>query len=375
MAQPSGFTLTQIAIVARKAIYVAAIGFVALAIMTYIVRQVQEYNRLHPQKIVEKPNNGFGPLPPVNFPTSKKLPTKINLEIASGFFPETPQVVKVYAFQVRKFPGFDPVKASRDFAFKLGFTENEKKISEEEYVFSDKNSLLRTISINPTNQSFKIKSDLKSDYNLIVQSDLPSPDEAISSAIGFLQANDLKSPVSENQNVTAGTLTTPGLAQITPESRQQVFYYKLAPLGILTRTVLPYEANIIKVVIKNNLLDGEEVYCRDETEGPVVFSFSGGKENEKRIVEMEYNYFPVDVNIFATYPVKTAATAWEDLKSGNGYIADLGDLPEPIIRSMTLGYYDDLRGKNYLQPVWVFDGDTGFRAFVSAAALVSTSSK
>ena len=39
------------------------------------------------------------------------------------------------------------------------------------------------------------------------------------------------------------------------------------------------------------------------------------------------------------------------------------------VRTVTLAYYDSLDPQNYLQPVFVFEGDDGFLAYVPAVAL------
>jgi hypothetical protein len=216
------------------------------------------------------------------------------------------------------------------------------------------------MQINVINQTFHIKSDLRSDYKLIVESDLPSPEEAISFSKTFLQANSLEDPSKEIPGA-------PTPAEGTNTQMQNIFYYRLTPLGTLDKTNLPFEANLIQIVFQENLVDGKTVYFAKETEGPAVFMLAGGgQETDKRVVEAKYAYFPVDTNNYGTYPSKAADVAWSELQSGKGYILSLGTAADIVVRAMSVGYYDDLTGNNFLQPIWVFEGDGGFKAYVPA---------
>lgn len=343
----SNLTLTQIAGVSRKAIYAVLIGFVVLAVTTYIMRQIQDYERLHPPLVVQKPNYLFGRLPELVFPKSVKRPVKMSLQIASGFLPATPSVVKVFSVKSQKFPGFDPVAASRDFAARVGFSVNEVKINDEEYSFTDKNNPLRSIKINVVNQSFELTSDLKSGFGFITGGDLPSPQDAINFSRNFLQTNNLWVPEDAVND-------------------QQVFYYKITPLGDLIQTQLPFEANLIKIVFRAAAIDKQIVFSGTETDGPVTFLLSGGKEGAPQIVELKYNYFSLDEVNFGTYLAKSASVAWDELKSGGGYVSNFGLVEEPLVNNVYLGFYDSLNGSSYVQPIWVFESDKGFRAFVAA---------
>ncbi len=346
MKSVSGPTLTEIAALARKAIYFAAIGFVVLAFATYGMRQYQEYQRLHPRQVEEKPNYLFAKVPEIKFPKKNLSDLNLHLEIATGAYPEAPQLVKIYRMQSSKFPGFDPVQTARDFALKLDFTDNEKKNSDSEYEFTDKNNPTRKIIINVTNQSFKIESDLKSNYQLIAAQSLPNPEEATNFARSFLSSTGL--------TISHINLDSP-----------DIFYYKLGAEGILTETLLPFDANLIKIVFKRKTIDGKQVFFDEMARGVADFSLANKNDNQIQVVEGEFNGDLVDETAVGTYYAKSAAAAWEEFKTKKEYIVNKGELVEPIIRNMYLGFYDDLSG-TYLQPVWVFEGDGNFRGVISA---------
>ena len=55
------------------------------------------------------------------------------------------------------------------------------------------------------------------------------------------------------------------------------------------------------------------------------------------------------------------------VKNGQGFIADLGASEKQVaIRNIYLAYYENQSPQNYLQPIYVFESETGFTAYVPA---------
>jgi len=88
----------------------------------------------------------------------------------------------------------------------------------------------------------------------------------------------------------------------------------------------------------------------------------------RRIIEVNYNYYPIDRETFSTYPLKSVQTAWEEFQKNQGFIANLGenDKNEIIIRKVSLTYYDADKPQHFLQPIYVFEGDRNFIGFLPA---------
>ncbi|MCX6791792.1 MAG: hypothetical protein NT149_02025, partial [Candidatus Gottesmanbacteria bacterium] len=104
-------------------------------------------------------------------------------------------------------------------------------------------------------------------------------------------------------------------------------------------------------------------------QAPVSIIFSGSSDAKKRIIQFAYTFWPVDYEMTATYTLKTSDQAWEELQSGSGYIARYptsGNVA--VVRNVYLAYYDSFDPQTYLQPIFVFDGDNGFRAYVPAVS-------
>jgi len=66
--------------------------------------------------------------------------------------------------------------------------------------------------------------------------------------------------------------------------------------------------------------------------------------------------------------LKTAQVAFEDLKVGKGYIANIGLNKDGkvVIRRIYLAYFDPNIPSSFYQPVIVFEGDRSFLAYVPA---------
>src|SRR5262249_36531699 len=108
----------------------------------------------------------------------------------------------------------------------------------------------------------------------------------------------------------------------------------------------------------------------DPNQSNVWFIDSGSQEQGKKIIAGEYHYLPVDSEKSATYPIKTAQQALDELNGGGGYIAAVGNNPDGniTVRKIYLAYFDPATIGNFYQPIVVFEGDNGFFAYVPAVA-------
>jgi len=81
-----------------------------------------------------------------------------------------------------------------------------------------------------------------------------------------------------------------------------------------------------------------------------------------------YKYANVDRELFSTYPVKTVEEAWSDLKAGNYWPAVDVSPGDVAIKNIYLAYFEPVSLTNYLQPIFVFEGDQNFVAYVPAVS-------
>jgi hypothetical protein len=87
-----------------------------------------------------------------------------------------------------------------------------------------------------------------------------------------------------------------------------------------------------------------------------------------KILEMQYVFWPIAFDDFATYPLRSGAIAWQDLQDGYASIILNGNNKDDTIkiRQIYLAYYDSEEPQNYLQPIFVFEGDNNFVAYLPA---------
>ena len=93
------------------------------------------------------------------------------------------------------------------------------------------------------------------------------------------------------------------------------------------------------------------------------------QNKDQQIIAAEYHYHPVDETQFSTYPIKTPTEAFDELQTGTPFIADKGvnkDGANLKIRRVYLAYFDPEEETDFYQPIYVFEGDNGFTAYVPA---------
>ncbi len=127
------------------------------------------------------------------------------------------------------------------------------------------------------------------------------------------------------------------------------------------------ESDLIKINIYRKNFDDLPTVTQKEKQANVWFMLSGSELKGDQVIAAEYHYYSVDEERYATYPIKTAQEAWDELNSGRGYIINLGDNQNTAtIRQVYLAYFDPGQYVEYYQPVVVFEGDNDFVAYVPA---------
>ena len=92
------------------------------------------------------------------------------------------------------------------------------------------------------------------------------------------------------------------------------------------------------------------------------------REDERQFVNLNYNYFPVDLDRSAVYPLIGVAEAWQRLQRARFIAGVKPNTTNVVIRDITLQYYDPDTAQQFMQPVYVFTGDPDFTAYVPAVA-------
>lgn len=337
-------SLTETAIMTRKIIRYGIFAVIFLIIAKFIFDiAVGTYKRIFPAP-PPPPTVSFGPLPSLTFPEKESKQYTFALDTPEGGLPVLPSQAKVF-FMPKVSPTLLSLDAAKEKAENLGFEADGQQKSETIYAFPHK-SASATLQINIVTGIFSISYDLAADSSPIEK--IPPGGEVASAMVrsylstADLLADDLSGPAS--------------------------YSFLKIENGALTQALGQADANLVKVNLFRKNYDDLPSLPENPDEANVWFMATGSQERDKQIVAAEYHYFPVDESKFATYPLKSVETAWQELNALNGFIANpgTGTGENIIIRRVYLGYYDSKTPSEFYQPVFVFEGDNGFTAYVPA---------
>jgi len=340
-------SLTETAQMARKSIKV---GGLAIIVILFIRLGIFVYNTYI--KVINPPpppaaTVAFGKLPVIEFPEKLHPELTLRLETPTGGTPNLGDRAIVYLMPTFRsnFLALDEAKVT---AKRMRFTSNPKEITERRYRWENNEFLPSTLEMDIINGSFLLKRNWQADPTILTEKQLPGKEQTAIEADNFLtqaglMTDELKMAKSE-------------ISYLTFSSGQYIEAVSLS------------EADFVKVDLLRPDIEEFPVLPENPKKGIIEIIFSGSRENEKRVVQAEYNYFPVNVEQNATYPIKTASQAWRELQTRKGYIASVGTNPEGIIsiRRIYLGYYDGTESQGFLLPIIVFEGDNDFYGYVQA---------
>lgn len=304
------------------------------------------WRKLHPPP-PPPPTVSFGKLPKIEFPEKEKISgLEFQLETPTGTLPEFPDRAKVYFMPYLR-PNLLALDRAKKQAALMGFRTEPKAISEKIYKWTKVNDGIFSLEMDIFSGSFIFSYDWQNDQTILLGKNLPGKEEAKREGQNFLK----KAQILEKDLL---------------EGRMGVFYFK--PVGgKLVPAVSPSEASFAKVEMFRKNIDELPVLTPDPGKGIVSILISGSREYEKKVVRVESNYFPVKYDSWGTYPIKTSAAAWQELKAGKGFIARWdGSGNKVIIRRVYLAYFDSPKPQEFLQPIIVFEGDNNFFAYVPA---------
>lgn len=339
-------SLTQTAYYSRKIIKYGSIGLAALLILRSVFIGVSTYlTARYPKK--NPPTVGFGKLPSLSFPPRTNLPPiGLKLETISGALPALAEQAKVF-FVPQSSPSLSAWDNTKIWARGLGFSSQPQEIDKFSYRFTTDTTPKTTLEVNVVTKNFHLVYDWRNDLRILGQEAPPKENEAISLAKSFLQGAEV---------------LTPDLAGGTAET----IYFKYKNGNLIT-ALFPNEANFVKVNLFRQNLDTLRIMPPDPADSNISVLISNPQDRNRNVLEVKYTYFPVSERM-ETYPLKDVNLAWKQLAAGKGFIASLGNNPEGkiTIRNAFLAYYESSTIQTYLQPIFVFEGDNGFYAYVPA---------
>jgi len=344
-------SLTETAHYTRRIIKISAILIVTLIITRISYKAFKDvWTKSHPPPPLP-PTVAFGKLPKIIFPEpnppidGQKLSYK--LETVQGGLPTPATITNVY-FMPKKEPNLLALDRANEQVRKIGFTQRPEMIDDNQYRWKTDNSPTTSLEMDINSGNFQMRYEYETDQELLNSKYLPTNEQAATEAKNFLTVNEL---MAED------------LANGTAE-----FDYLKASYPNLIPAVSLSEADFIRVNLFRTTLNDLKVLPPNPKKSLISFLFSGSRESDKRIVEINYTYWPVSLDNFATYPLKPVNYAWNQVQANEAYIANLGQNEDGkiTIRQVYLAYYDSETPQNYLQPIYVFEGDKNFFAYVPA---------
>ena len=340
-------TLTETAIGVRKVIKLTLLGLAAFLVLRLGLFMYNTYLRVVKPSPAPPPTVAFGKLPEIAFPEKLHPELTLRLETPTGGTPNLGDRATVILMPQAR-PNFSALDEAKTTANRLNFRNAPSEITERRYRWESSEFLPSTLEMDIVNGSFILKRNWQADPTILSDKQLPGKEQAEAETKNWLRQAGL-----DDETLNQGK---PEITYLTFQSGQ---YIKAISLS---------EADFVQVDLHRPDVNQLPVLGEDPTKGVVRLIFSGSSEAEKRIVQAEFNYFPVNPDQSATYPIKTASQAWRELQTRQGYIAAIGNNPENIIsiRRIYLAYFDSLAPQGFLMPIIVFEGDNGFFGYVEA---------
>ncbi len=235
----------------------------------------------------------------------------------------------------------------------VGFdTENVKhKLEGSEALFLDAK---QKMTVNITNFNFSYEYNYKSDQAIFSNLIIPERPEIEGKAVELLKA----------------------LGRYPDElarGKTNIIYFAYNFLSnTLKVTTDPKEANVLEVDFYRPDIDGvpsaypivSPNYFNSQNHVILVFTATGFK-----VLKAQVKFFEKSDSQSGVYPLRSGLAAWEDLKSGKGYVVSSPSVGGEInVKKMFLAYLDPEAYQEYLQPIYVFLGDGNYVGYVPAVA-------
>lgn len=340
-------TLTDVSKIARKTIKFGIIGLIAIMIAPVVIKGARNlWLQIHPPPPAA-PTVRYGKLPQLVFPTTgEETKPEYTLQTIEGGLPALDTVGRVYLVGINK-SRLSSLDRIRNMAKTLGFNNDFIPLDDKTYKFVH-STVPAEIITNIVSWEFSYRYDWTSEKGIAGLHTIPIGTQAVTSAKTYFQKIGLLQDDLNNGTAQIKYLAATGSAMVPVESY--------------------YDANFTRVDLVRANKDNLRFMSPGGDTTPVNITFTP-LVGDKSIAQANYQYSLTVDNDYATYPLKGTQQAWNELITGKGYVAKQST-QKVIVRKVSLGYYEASQPQAFLQPIYIFEGDGGFTAYVQA---VSTS--
>jgi hypothetical protein len=292
------------------------------------------------------PTVAFGKLDKLSFPESFNTSTySYSVNTLSGTLPALPDRVTVYKLE-QPAPNLLSLDKAKTVATNAKFLDQPVALSDTSYRWTKTDLLPMQLTIDIQSLDFTLTSSFRTDKT--VNDALNMPDEEAAQTVAktfFDEVMPLPDYIDSSKTKTT-------LLAITGKG--------LTPASSLSN------AQIIRIDYFPKAIEKLPIYTATPDTSLNYALIASSDSQIPQLVEAQFYHKNVTSDK-ATYPIKKASSAYEELKQGKGYVAanPTGDTAITIT-NVSLGYYIDASNQTYLWPIIVFQGDKGFYAYVSA---------
>lgn len=341
--------LGQTSILARKAVKYGGIGLIFLMIGRVILTASIAYWRsLHPLP-PPPPDVKFGKLPKLIFPQIDQPTLTYTLETRTGGLPAKMETqYKVFFMPILR-PSLLAYDKAKAVANRLEFIQDPIKLSDTDYRWNSSEGVPSSLTMNIITGAFTLDRRWQDDPAYATPTVFYSDKQALDRTFNTLSRVDLLP-----EDVKLG---------------EHTFQYFRIEGDKLVRADSASQAQFIRVNLYRADVDKTRVVNPREDRGLISTLIGLQQDEDKQFVSIEYNYFPIESETSAVYPLITPTEAWKRMQDKGGFVAAYKPgSTAVVVRDVTLAYYDSDIPQQYLQPVYLFEGDDGFVGMVPAVS-------
>lgn len=291
------------------------------------------------------PTATFGMMKEPSFPEGVKKNFTFEIETISGDLPILPALSNVYKMELRG-PDILAVENASQRAASIKFDYNPQQISDFEYKWTNPNPPVQNLTIDTRLNKFNLTSSYINYEDKIKLKNFSEKQEAVTVAQNFLGALGMypedvdEEKIEVEYSILDGGVLRPSSRVVTSNIATIYFYQK--PIEEVPIVYPQTPKSTMKVTVATLDHKGE-------------------------VIDANFSHQNILVDQSATYPLKTAEEAYEDLKKGNAYVlSHNGEDKNVKITDVYIALYNPGELQEFLTPVIVFEGNNNFLAYVPA---------